>query len=137
MENGGGVLREEIAEGDSLVVGAHLNVEAVVALVLAAEMECGRVEAVAHGGTLAVERCPDGVDGGVDRDAVGLEEVHPALRLGESALAERHLPHAVVEVEPRARREDERSGVAVDLICKLAAGLGESNRVAAVGRGYG
>lgn len=61
MEYGIGMLGEEVAERHTFIVSPHLNVKAVMALIMPAKMERGRGIAVTYFGTLAIERLPCGV----------------------------------------------------------------------------
>ena len=116
VEYGVGMFGQEVAPRDTLVVGAHLHVEAVLALVLAAHMQCGGVEAVAHGRALTIERMPHRVDRGGDSDRVYCEQVHPRVGLCQVALAQRHLPYPVVQLDTGARGQYQWLAVVVDTI---------------------
>ncbi len=117
MEHGGGMLREEVAEGHAFVVGADFYVEAVLRGVVAREVQCAAVPAVAHRGALSVEGMPRGV-GLLISDAVETHQVHPAFGLREAALAQRqrHLPRPVVEVESHSAARDDGTAAERDVV---------------------
>ncbi len=111
-----------------------LLIKAVVALVVARHVQSGRIIAVMHGGALAVKRMPRAVDRCVITYAVDLQQVHPAVGLCEVALAERHFPYAVVDMQPRTRGKYKLLAVAVNGVGQLFARFLEADAVAPVGR---
>ena len=69
--------------------------------------------------------------------AVDGEQVHPAVGLREVALAQGHLPYAVVNLEARARRQYDVAALVCNLVGEFLARFAEFYLVVAVGADYG
>ena len=81
MEDGLLVFGQEVAEGDTLIVGTHLHVESVVRVVVPREVQRSGTVVVAHGRALTIGIVPQSIHLRGETHRIGHEPMHPALGL--------------------------------------------------------
>ena len=128
------VLGQEIAERYALVVGPHLDVQAVVALILLGEVNRAGIVVVGLVAPLAIERVQHlavlAVSDGVNREAL-----HPRVVL-RVVLRQCVLPLFVVHLQPQPRGRDNLLSVAHDAVLHAVARLPDLNPVHSLRRGH-